>query len=140
VTRDSLERSGIAATVGLWAVSLALPALRVGGGPALRGVEVLSRGWQAFDAGVYAWLANPLFVTAAVLCWQRLHRAAGVFAGIACVLAMTSFAAADVAARGGAPVPEFAFQGGFYVWLASHFALLLCSWALVVVHGDGRGR
>lgn len=119
----------LAALVASWAAALALPAVRVGGGPTLRGFDVLTRGWQGFDFGVYAWSANPLFLFAALLCGLRFHALAGVVAGVGCVLALTSFAAAGIAESAGRAVPSFAFQSGFYLWLASQFALLVYCWA-----------
>lgn len=126
--RAALRHVLLAVLVVLWAAALALPAIRVRGGPTLRGFDVLIRGWQAFDSGVYAWSANPLFLAAALLCAFRLHRTAGVVAGIGCVLALTSFGSAGIAASAGNRVPSFAFQSGFYLWLASQFALLVCCW------------
>jgi hypothetical protein len=124
-----LRYGGVAIALTFWAASLALPALRVTGGPTLRGIEVLSRGWQALDSGVYAWLANPLLLAAAIACWCGARRVGGTLAAAGCVLAVTSFAAARIAARAGTAIPEFTFAGGFYLWLASHFVLLVCCFA-----------
>ena len=140
MTRNSIQRSGVAAVVALWAVSLALAAVRVDGGPELRGIELLGRGWEGLDSGVYAWLANPLFLVAAVLCWFAHVRTAALLAGASCVLALTSFGAAGAAARAGTSVPDFTFQSGFYVWLAAHFALLVCCWARVLARGNAAQR
>jgi len=125
VRERTLWRPGILIVLALWAVSLALPAMSVEGGPVLRGIDVLRRGWQASDAGVYAWFANPLFLAACAAGWRGLRGPAFVLAGAACVLALTSFATRGVAAASGAAVPVFVFHAGFYLWLATHFAMLL---------------
>jgi hypothetical protein len=140
VTRNFLQRSSVAAVVALWALSLALAAVRVQGGPELRGIDLLSRGWEGLESGVYAWLANPFFLVAAVLCWLKFLRTAALLAGAGCMLALTSFGAAGAAARAGASVPDFAFQGGFYLWLAAHFALLVCCWPRIFARGNTAQR
>jgi hypothetical protein len=108
----------------VWSVALWLPAVQIGSGTSLRGFEVFVRGWQAFDLGVFSWAANPLFLTAVALCAWRCHRVAGVLAGVGCVLALTSFGAARLAASTGTSLPPVMLQAGFYAWLASQFALL----------------
>lgn len=128
MTREALERGAIAVVVALWAASLALPALDFPGGPTVRGIEVLVRGAQALDSGVFAWLANPAFLTAAALAWGRSWRSAAAIAALGSALALTSFGAEGFAERSGASVPEFTFAPGFYLWLATHFALFACCW------------
>ena len=126
MTAIGFRRGVLAVIVVLWVVSLALPAVRAGAAPALTGLDVLLRGWRAFEFGVYAWFANPAFLTAVVLGGMRRYAAASVLAGVGCVLALTSFAAGGIAASAGTPVPEPAMLAGFYGWLASQFALLAC--------------
>jgi hypothetical protein len=140
VTRIFLKRGSVAAVVALWAISLALGAVRVEGGPELRGIDLLSRGFEGFEAGIYAWLANPLFLGAAVACWLEFRRSAALLAGLGCLLALTSFGAAGAAARAGTSVPDFTFQSGFYLWLAAHFALLVCCWPRIFARGNTARR
>src|SRR5690606_41605813 len=64
------------AIVLLWAASLALPALAAGG-RAFTGWEMLVDGWQGLSRGVYAWLANPLFIAASIAALAARHVAAG---------------------------------------------------------------
>jgi len=123
VTARALERGGAVVAVGLWAISLALPAVAFVGGPVLRGSEMLLRGWEVLDAGVYAWLANPLFLVAAVLCWTDARRIAVSVGSLALVLAVTSFGAAAALEGAGTTVPDFTFASGFYVWLAGYLVL-----------------
>jgi len=114
--------------LAVWAAALLMPAVVVQGGQAFNGFAVLSRGWQGFDAGVYAWLANPLFLIALVLCWLRFYEFAGILAGVGSVLALTSFAAAGIARDAGAAVPDLSLSAGFYLWLLAQLGLLASSW------------
>jgi hypothetical protein len=136
----ALERGGAALAIGLWGASLMLPAAAGAGGPVLRGSDVLLRGWETLDSGVYAWLANPLFFLAAALCIYGARRIAGSVALLALVLAATSFGAGAALERAGTTVPDFTFASGFYVWLAGHVVLLLAStWHFVFRPGAKHG-
>jgi len=118
----------LAAMLGLWVAALFLPAIMVPGGPALSGLDVLVRGWRALDAGVYAWLANPLFMAAWVSCWRRRYVLAGTLSGVGAVLALTSFAAAGLARSVGSAVPDVTLAAGFYLWLAAQLGILAVAW------------
>jgi len=51
------------------------------------------------------------------------------------VLALTSFAAREIAAGSGFPLPTLTLKAGFFIWLTSLCILLVISWrcwALVV--------
>jgi len=129
--REAVRWAMLATIVALWAASLALPAVRVAGGPDLDGFDILRQGWQGARAGVFAWYANPLFVVAVgmgLFAWQRC---AGVIAGLALVLALTSFAASELAQGSGIAATTLSFDFGFYLWLAAQLGLLLWSWAFV---------
>ena len=117
--------------VALWAASLALPAVRVAGGPDLDGFDILRQGWQGARAGVFAWYANPLFVIAVCMGLFAWQRCAGVISGLALVLALTSFAASELAQGSGTAATALFFDIGFYLWLAAQMGLLLWSWAFV---------
>jgi hypothetical protein len=93
----------------------------------LRGIDILLRGWQAIDIGVYAWLANPTLIVAVVALAMRKPLVACMLAALSSLLALSSFTAVGVAAGNGAVVPELSFLTGFYIWLATHFALFACS-------------
>lgn len=129
----ALERGGVALAVGLWSLSLALPAIAITGGPVLRGSDALLRGWEALDSGVYAWLANPLFFVGAALCIGGVRRIAPTVGLLALVLAVTSFGAAAALERAGTTVPDFTFASGLYFWLGSYVALLVASSAHLVL-------
>lgn len=112
----------------LWAFSLALPAIAPGGGQGLTGLDALLKGWQAAQAGVYSWYANPLFVLASIASVFGRFRTAAVLAGVGVLLALTSFAASALARSRGIPAPELGLGPGFYLWLAAQLGLLLwCS-------------
>ena len=105
-----------------------LPAMRLDGGEVLTGWYVLGEGWRASTAGIWAWYANPLLVGAVGLMLLRWSRVAGVVAGTALVLGLTSFATPDLVARAGFPSPSLSFAAGFYLWLASLLSLTVCAW------------
>jgi hypothetical protein len=94
----------------------------------LSGLDVLGRGWRAVDAGVYAWLANPLFVVALVACWWRSYVLAGAVSGVGAVLALTSFAAAELARGTGVAVPDVTLAAGFYLWFAAQLGVCAVAW------------
>lgn len=127
--REQLRRTELVAIAVPWLTSMFLPAIRIVGGPPIKGLELLLRGWQATGSGVLAWYANPLFVLAMALAAAGWYAVAGSLAGVALVLALTSFAAAAVARAAGAPVPQLYFEPGFYLWLFACFALPAWCWA-----------
>ena len=121
--------------VVIWAISLALPALAVEGAGVLNGWDVLKVGWQGIGVKLLAWYANPLFFIGVVAFAGRFFGFAGVVSGFGLVLALTSFAAREIAAESGFPLPALTLKVGFFVWLASLCILLIISWrcrALIV--------
>lgn len=120
-----------------FALALALPALDVPGAGTYSGLEMLLEGWRAMRSGVYAWLANPLFLVAVILAIAEYRRAAGIAAGIGSVLALTSFAAAAIARRDGLTVPDPTYLPGFYLWLGAQLALLAWCWGARGAHRAG---
>lgn len=118
----------------LWLLSLLLPAVAVTGGPSLDGLDVLRQGWQALQSGVPSWYANPAFLLACAAALLGWPRSAGLLAGLSVLLALTSFAAPELAARGGRTVPPLSWQAGTYCWLAAQIALLISAVLAVAVH------
>lgn len=112
----------------LWAASLTLPAVEAAGGPTLDGLDMLRRGWQALSSGVPSWYANPAFLLASVAALLGSSKPAAVLAGVSLVLALTTFAAPELAARSGRSVPDVCWRIGFYLWLAAQLGLLLSAW------------
>jgi hypothetical protein len=136
IASRTFERGGAALAFGLWLISLALPAAAIASGPVLRGRDLLMRGWEVLDAGVYAWLANPLFLLAVVLCAAGARRVARAVVLLALVLAASSFRAGAALERTGTAVPDFTFASGLYVWLAAFVVLLLACLAHLVLPVD----
>ena len=121
--------------VAIWAISLVLPALAVEGAGVLTGWDVLKVGWQGIGVKLLAWYANPLFAIGVVAFAGRFFGFAGVVSGFGLVLALTSFAAREIAAGSGFPLPTLTLKAGFFIWLTSLCILLVISWrcrALVV--------
>lgn len=118
-----LRAAVLAVIVGVWALSLLLPAVEAAGSR-LTGFDVLLQGWRGTRAAVLAWYANPLFVLAVLFSARRHARAAAVCAALAVALSLTSFAAREIAAAAGVTAPPGRLDTGFYVWLAAQLALL----------------
>lgn len=112
-----------------WAAALALPALQPGEGAPLSGWILLTNGWRAADAGIWAWFANPLFFCSVAFLLTGRDRAARVLAAFALLLGLSSLAAGPLAARAGYSIPILSFRAGFWLWLMSLFAL--CAWTFV---------
>jgi hypothetical protein len=127
--RAALSRTELAAIAVPWITALFLPAIRIVGGPPVRGLELLEHGWRAAESGVLAWCANPLFGVAMLLAAVGAYAAAGCVSGVGLVLALTSFAAPQVARASGAAVPELYFEPGFYLWLLACLALPAWCWS-----------
>ncbi len=108
-----------------------LPALQPVGGSMLSGWDVLRTGWRGPTAGVWAWYANPLFVLAAGALLLNWSRVAGVLAGLALVLGLTGFAAAELATASGYRIPALSFAAGSYLWVGTLFALWVWAWFAV---------
>ncbi len=118
----------LCSAVGLFAVSLALPALAVTSKPLLGGartaeelpgVVCLAMGWLYLPG----WLANPLLLAAAILHGLRRHRVAIVLL----VLALISALAAPIflaSLRGGMYELRHPLVG-YYLWVASILVMLV---------------
>jgi hypothetical protein len=134
----TVRRAALAVCALVWIVSLLLPAVRLSGGPALDGFDVLRDGWQAQRAGVYGWYANPAFLAALIASAAGWRRTAAAIAGVGLVLALSSFAADGTIRDAGLAAPASTFAIGFYSWLAAHAAL--CVWCIVDARRGRRSR
>lgn len=123
------DRLATLATCLGWAAALALPALQPGEGAPLSGWTLLTNGWRAADAGIWAWFANPLFFCSIAFLLAGRDRVARVLAAPALLLGLSSLVAGPLAARAGYSVPILSFRAGFWLWLMSLFAL--CAWTWV---------
>jgi len=133
-----LERWLVLAAMSLFLLSLAMPAVHGSGFPGLSGIDMLRQGSGAWRNGVVAWYANPLFGLGLLLAWSGYYRLACAAAATSLLLGLSSFTAADMAARSGRAVPEFSYAGGFYVWLAA--LLLLVAATVVGIYKVSRAR
>jgi hypothetical protein len=124
--RMTLERRVVAASAGLFVLSLVLPALGYRGpGP------VGSRGWVVLATGALGililqvgWFANLLWLAGAVQLWRRRWRPAALLALLAALVAADSF----MLYRTGLPSDSGGHQpvvllAGFYVWWGSLWVL-----------------
>ena len=139
VSRDSLITRWLplAVIAAAWAASLALPGFTAGG-RTYAGYEVLVRGWEGVSRGIYAWLANPLFIAAFVAALVKQHRAAAVLAACALVIGATTFLTEDLLRQRMSGVPPITLGSGFYLWLGA--ILALCGDALIRVLRQRRRR
>jgi hypothetical protein len=132
VTSTALRFGVLASVLGLWVLSLALPALAVRGGPEATGWRLLLEGWKAVDGGVFAWFANPAFVVALILASASRWRSAAVMAGLGVAFALSSFATEQILSAGGAATPPLDLRVGFALWLAAQ--ILLLGWTIGQVY------
>lgn len=110
----------------LWALSLVLPALTAGGRP-FTGFELLLQGWEGMSRGVYAWLANPLFIVALVCALLARDGLGALFGGIAALLGASSFFVESALDARMSSVPEVELEIGFHLWMLALAALCLRS-------------
>ena len=110
----------------LWSASLALPALAAGG-RSFTGFEMLVDGWQGLSRGVYAWLANPLFILALVAALLARDVVACVLSAGAMLVGATSVFVESALRERMSSVPEIELRVGFYLWMVAFVALCLHS-------------
>lgn len=108
----------------LWTGSLALPALAAGG-RFFTGFELLLDGWQGMSRGVYAWLANPLFVAALACALLAREVLAALLSTLAAALGGSSVFVESALRARMASVPEIDLRIGFYLWMIALAALCL---------------
>jgi hypothetical protein len=124
--RISLWGAVPCASVGLFALSLALPALgEVGlGVPDDRGYLILATGWAGILFGQFGWFANGFWVAGLIYLSLRRWKAAAIAAALAVLVAADTF----MLYRTGFPSDSgnshaAAILAGFYVWWASMWVL-----------------
>jgi hypothetical protein len=112
--------------VALFALSLALPALReVGlGVPADRGYLILAMGWAGLLVGQVGWFANAFWAAGLIYLGLRRWKAAAIAATLAVLVAADTF----MLYRTGVPsdsgkIYATAILPGFYVWWGSLWVL-----------------
>lgn len=110
----------------LFAASLVLPALAAGGRE-FSGWELLVDGWQGLSRGVYAWLANPLFVAALASAFVARDVVAATLSAAALVVGGSSVFAESALRARMTSVPEIELEVGFLLWIGAFGALCLRS-------------
>lgn len=133
----STPKWAMLAAIGLYALSLPLPAIQGTGFPAQSGFDVLMQGAGAWRDGVFAWYANPLLGMALVLGLAGRFRSALALAVVGLMFGLSSFAAGPVAERAGRSIPPFGFGPGFYVWLGAFLLVIVA--AAVGIYKVSRG-
>jgi hypothetical protein len=118
--------------IGLYAVSLSLPAFSCATGKSFMGYEVLAMGWAGLITLDPRWFANAGF-------WMLLYRSVATSRdiapgamGIAVVLGLASLLpAAGCAVPGGAPGVSSGLAAGGYLWVASLIAACAANFAVI---------
>ena len=134
------RRAVIGVSSGLYALSLALPALReVGlGVPDERGYMVLATGWAGVLFLQFAWFANAFWAAGMVYLHRRRWRDAAAFASVAVVVAAESFLlySTGFISDSGRRIPVRLLVG-FWVWWASLWVLAAGAIVLWRRHREG---
>jgi hypothetical protein len=119
-----------ATSIGVFHVSLMLPGFHYAGAdPAstMAGIELVAIGWVAVTAGIFAWLGNPLLLTAWVCFFLRKTALSVTFSALA-MLAMLEFLIhldrKLVFTSNAPPVTIAACGPAYYLWLASSVLML----------------
>lgn len=121
------RRAVLGASVVGYLLSLLLPAMYFDKEPALSGLALLGQGWFGLLTLNPAWLANPLYLFAAVQFARRRDGRAAAFGGAALACALCSFFTKDWYFNEAKATPIAGLGIGFYVWLLALAALLLGS-------------
>ncbi|MBN9659823.1 MAG: hypothetical protein J0H49_16680 [Acidobacteria bacterium] len=124
-------KSGLLASLGLYAIACCLPALafRKTGSPddIMLGLRALAVGWSGIFAGVLGWYANPLWLLGLLLIALRKPTAAAIAGVLAVALACTVFSdlGRELPADEGNVTKTAILRvlPGFYVWVASFLLL-----------------
>ena len=128
-TRALLNKRGrrlLVAAVGLvWALSLCLDVVRLGGdqprtdGP---GLLVLALGWLGIFVGEFDWLANPALIFLMLIVWDDEHypRVSWLLLGtVMTFLIKNVFRNSWTNGTAPDPLPIESFGFGFYFWMAA---------------------
>ena len=125
ITRRSWTRALLILAVLCYIASLASPAIMTDNDGAWYGYLVLLLGWQGIFAGMFAWIANLLFIIGLGFCLLKMNKIARISVICAFIVSLQSFYFTSYPAYyGGTSTVEVYLSYGFYLWLSS-FALLL---------------
>jgi len=119
-------------SVLVYACSLLLPAILFDHDPPEIGLTLLVGGWWGFIFLQFAWLANPLYFLAAIICFveNRGPVKRPIFGVVpllivATILALTSFHAREWWPNEAESIPITGLGPGFYVWISSFLILMV---------------
>ncbi|MGG2041306.1 hypothetical protein [Burkholderia gladioli] len=121
------RRTVLGASAVGYVLSLLLPAMYFEKEPALSGLALLGQGWFGLLTLNPSWLANPLYLVAAVQLARRRDSRAAAFGGAALACALCSFFTRNWYFNEANATPIAGLGIGFYVWLLALAALLLGS-------------
>ncbi len=131
---STASRALLTASLLLFVVSLWLPPFRVEAAdpyPWPRGWLVLLMGWLGIADGMLAWFANPLLLAAWLLAWRRRRGATIVTAALALLLGLSFLLNSQISVdEAGNQSPLHHDGSGYWLWLGSLAAILLCGAAL----------
>lgn len=111
----------------LYVLSLTMPAMYFEKEASLGGVSVLVQGWWGVFMLNPAWLANPLFVAAAVQLARNRYARASLFSAVALACALCSLFTTKWYFNEADATPIASFGIAFYVWFIAQLVLLLGS-------------
>jgi hypothetical protein len=126
----------------LYVISCFSPVLVLGEeGRVVSGFAALATGWAFLLAGVFCWLANPLWMLAWVISWGAENRASGmVFSGSALLLGLSVFLLPGQDPGRGTLVslPVTGLDVGAYCWLAALVTQVVACWLCAQPEGVWR--
>jgi hypothetical protein len=125
-----LSKALVATSIGVFLLSLMLPGFHYAGADpssGMAGIQLVAIGWVAVAAGIFAWLGNPLLLTAWVCFFLRKTALSATFSALA-MLAMLEFLIhlnEKLQSMSNSPPSTIAACGpGYYLWLASSVLML----------------
>ncbi|MDR3101085.1 MAG: hypothetical protein LBV73_28980 [Paraburkholderia sp.] len=128
---DSLPYATRGTVLGVSAVlffaALLMPAMYFEKEAPLQGLSVLAQGWLGLLMLNPSWLANPLYVLAAVQFVRKRYARATLFCGAAIACALCSLLTSQWYFSEAAGTPIASLGIAFYAWLAALVVLLLGS-------------
>ncbi len=114
--------------VGAYTLSLFLPSIvEIGGTDQGLGFVILIIGWMGVFIFMFAWLANPLLLTALICIRFKKYTASAVLSLAAFILSLQSYAFHGEPTEGPGPGNPTYLGIGFYVWVLSIVCILIYS-------------
>ncbi|WP_052572775.1 hypothetical protein [Haloferula sp. BvORR071] len=120
-------RTLLIASLVLFGVSLALPALRFVHQPAVRGYTLLCWGWWGMLTGDFPWFANPVYFAGLLACRFHKPRLAFIFSGLCIPIGLLTLGVDEWYFNEGSGTPINGFGLAFPAWLLSFIALFFAA-------------